>query len=348
MKPKVGVVLLNYNGSGLLRLTLESCLAAKTDVQWSYCVVDNGSQERDCATARVCVQKWQKQYPHVPGHFISTGENKGFSGGNNIGIRYFLQDPQITHVYLLNSDVVVADRWLELLLVEGADVTTPVTNAANAMQGIPVDIDPARDRTALETVRRFGAWRESVYAPEKVQAEHIIFFAVLLSRAVLEQVGLLDERFFPGNFEDDDYCLRLKQAGIPIWTMRGCYVHHWGSASFNKIQTQKAKKLFLENRRKLEQKWNIHWEDPGYALAESCRADMQHLLKTHSTDARAWALVDAGVHQVGERLRQACAAVDDLRNGERPYRELAEMMCNKVRIRIEKRMEPHKKGREKA
>lgn len=346
MPAKVGVVLLNYNGSGLLNLTLQSCLAAKTDVHWAYCVVDNGSMERDCAKARRYVQNLCKLYPHVEGTFISTGENKGFSGGNNVGIRHFLQDPEITHLYLLNSDVVVGDRWLDLLVEEGVPVCTPVTNAANSLQGVAVDIEPKRDHTALAPVRELAAWRLQVYGRTKMQTEQITFFAVLLERAVMEKVGLLDERFFPGNFEDDDYCLRLKEAHIPIQTARGCYVHHWGSAAFGKIQSKKARQLFLENRHRLEEKWNIRWEDPSYALAESCRVDMHYLVENHITDERAWNLVDAGMHQVGERLRQTCAVADDLRYGERPYRELAEMMYNKMRIRVEKRMGHSQTSRE--
>ena len=336
MNAKIGVILLNYNGSALLELTLRSCLAAKTGVRWAYCVIDNGSREEERDAARQCVETLQKQYPGVPGTFISTGKNKGFSGGNNVGIGFFMKDPGITHVYLLNSDVVVADEWLELLLAADADAATPVTNAANSLQGVAVDIAPSRDGTALPTVAAFAAWRQGVYGRAKVRAEQITFFAVLLSRWAIERVGMLDERFFPGNFEDDDYCLRLKEAGIPIWTVRGCYVHHWGSASFGKIQSKKARRLFLENRGRLEQKWNIRWEDPSYALAESCRADMRYLLENRIADERAWALVDAGIGDLGARLRQACGAVDDLRYGERPYRELAEMIKNKVELRVQK------------
>ena len=59
------------------------------------------------------------------------------------------------------------------------------------------------------------------------------FVCVLIRRAVIDAVGLLDERFtgeIDGEMvyggEDDDYCLRVRQAGMAIGVFDGCVVDH--------------------------------------------------------------------------------------------------------------------------
>jgi tetratricopeptide (TPR) repeat protein len=57
-------------------------------------------------------------------------------------------------------------------------------------------------------------------------------FCLLIKREVLERVGLLDERFGTGCFEDDDYCLRAVQAGFRAVIAREAFVHHYGGRTF--------------------------------------------------------------------------------------------------------------------
>lgn len=52
------------------------------------------------------------------------------------------------------------------------------------------------------------------------------FACVYIRRAVLEDVGSLDERFVPGAYEDDDYCRRAKLKGFRIGVANGCVVDH--------------------------------------------------------------------------------------------------------------------------
>src|SRR6185437_10799564 len=54
----------------------------------------------------------------------------------------------------------------------------------------------------------------------------VCFVAVLIPRRTIEAVGLLDERFTGYGCEDDDYCLRVRKAGLKIGIHDGCYVDH--------------------------------------------------------------------------------------------------------------------------
>lgn len=54
----------------------------------------------------------------------------------------------------------------------------------------------------------------------------VAFIAVLIPRRTIDTVGLLDENFTAYGSEDDDYCYRVRQAGLKIGIHDGCYVDH--------------------------------------------------------------------------------------------------------------------------
>ena len=49
---------------------------------------------------------------------------------------------------------------------------------------------------------------------------------VFIPRGTLETVGLLDDRFIGYGCDDDDYCLRVRKAGLKIGIFDGCFVDH--------------------------------------------------------------------------------------------------------------------------
>ena len=65
---------------------------------------------------------------------------------------------------------------------------------------------------------------------EKKQVSFITFCCVLLPRTVIEQVGYLDETLFM-YCEDVDYCIRLGQAGVPMWFLPDAVIHHKAGGS---------------------------------------------------------------------------------------------------------------------
>lgn len=56
----------------------------------------------------------------------------------------------------------------------------------------------------------------------------LIGFAILIKRQVLNIVGLLDEQFSPGNYEDDDYGLRVLKAGFQNVLVHNSFIIHLG------------------------------------------------------------------------------------------------------------------------
>ena len=79
-------------------------------------------------------------------------------------------------------------------------------------------------------------------------------FCVLMTRAVYESIGGLDERFGLGLFDDDDLAERARRAGFTLAVAHDLFIHHFGSRTFvgNGID---AAALLEENARRFADKW---------------------------------------------------------------------------------------------
>ena len=274
---KVGIVILNYNASKYLDITLYSICKSKTKLVYSIGVIDNGSTEVEKEKCFSIIKKYKEQYS-CDIKFFNEPNNLGFSGGNNVVIKYFLEMPDITHICLLNSDVIVTDNWLDYLIARDADVIGPVTNAAGNEQTIKGLSDVELEEASFESVNEYADYRHISFEGYTVESDLVTFFATLIKRQVIEKVGLLDEQFYPGSYEDDDYCVRILKNDFSIYIARDCYIHHFGSGSFSKLKMSDRKDIGIVNRERFEKKWNTPWKDRTWKLLLSCRQDVDFLL----------------------------------------------------------------------
>ncbi|HMD80775.1 MAG TPA: glycosyltransferase family 2 protein, partial [Anaerolineales bacterium] len=245
MNAKVGIVIVSYNASLAVRATLASLRQAKNDTASTVLLVDNASEDAQREGIYGAFQRHVTE-ERLSWRYVQQAKNLGFSGGNNVGIRRFLQENDISHICLLNSDVIVTDYWLDRLIDKQCDIVSPVTNKADSEQCVPVDYDLKLAECLDERAERLqgedfaklvkfaNCWYEA-WSGHVVEGD-ATFFCVLLSKAAVQQIGLLDEKFFPGGFEDDDYCLRARAFGYKVHLARDVFIHHWGSASFGQLQ----------------------------------------------------------------------------------------------------------------
>lgn len=281
---KVGIAIINYNSGKFLRVTLESLLKAECDTAYDVAVIDNGSEPSECKAAETFAAELRERHPDVKLDFVNAGKNLGFSGGNNVLIQRFLEDGDITHICLLNSDVYVTDHWLDYLVEKDRDVIGPVTNAAGNEQTIQIDYTASVDALTEQEIQTFAQRRHLAYRDYVTETDLVTFFATVIKREVIEKIGLLDEQFYPGSYEDDDYCVRICNAGYRIWIARDVFLHHFGSGSFAKLDMDNRKNIGNINRERFEKKWKKPWKDRTWKLLESCRQDMDYLLKADHMD----------------------------------------------------------------
>lgn len=164
--------------------------------------------------------------------------NGGFAYGNNEGIRPALQsnDPP-EYVWLLNPDTVVRPGALKALL-DFMDARPAVGIAGSRLEHS--DGSPQRSAfrfhgllSELDTALRFGPVSKLLsrwsVAPDvsadACPADWVSGASLMARRAVLEQVGLLDDGYFM-YFEETDLCLRARRAGWPCWYVPASRVVH--------------------------------------------------------------------------------------------------------------------------
>jgi glycosyltransferase involved in cell wall biosynthesis/GT2 family glycosyltransferase len=285
---KAGIVIVSFNASLAVRVTLASLGQAANKTAFEVILIDNASD----GSQRKAIRKAFDQHvseSRLTGSYIQSEENLGFAGGNNLGIKAFLNDPAITHVCLLNSDVIVSDYWLDRLVATKCPIVSPVTNKANSEQCVPVDYQVRLDNcldpeTGLlydlpyREINDFSQRWNKTWQGNLARAE-VTFFCVLLTRELIDRVGFLDENFYPGGYEDDDYCARVLACGIEIFLARDVFMHHFGSASFGNLQENYFNEKASKNREYLEKKYNFSWQSRYEKPIVSYAQDLAWALK---------------------------------------------------------------------
>jgi GT2 family glycosyltransferase len=216
VSPKVAIVVLNWNDA---QATL-ACLASVERMDYpnrSVIVVDNASTDGSA-----------RRFDDRDVDLVLNQTNLGFTGGVNVGIRRAM-DTGADYVWLLNSDATTRP-----------DVLSQLVAAAEADPRIglvsPVFHDPDRPDTPDVCLARFdpsariatqtadpdeaGHWQQDY--PDQVV---VLGTALLIRRALIEAIGVLDPQFF-AYVEDVDYCLRCHAAGFRVVAVPDAVVLH--------------------------------------------------------------------------------------------------------------------------
>jgi len=223
-QPLVALIVLTWNQRDLTLDCLDSLAALDYPAQrLEIIVVDNGSTDGTAQAVR-------ERYPTVT--VLETGENLGFAGGNNVGLRRALQG-EAEYVMLLNNDTVVQpDFASQLVAVAESDRSIGIVGPKMYFADPPDMIFAAGSLVLWDQGRLHhrGIWqRESevgpLYAEAAEDVDFVVGCGVLFRREVVEQVGLLDLRYYL-NYEDVDVCIRAHQAGYRVrYTPRAVLYH---------------------------------------------------------------------------------------------------------------------------
>lgn len=253
--PTVAVIVLTWNQRDL---TLD-CLASLDRLNYptdrlQVIVVDNGS--RDDTVAAI-----HSRFPQAT--ILENGDNLGFAEGNNVGIRHALQGAADC-IMLLNNDTEVDPQMLmhltqalyrnegigvvgpKMLYFDPPDVIWCAGNSINWWTGA--------------TARLQAEQKDSARADSEREVDFITACAVLLRREVIEQIGLLDARFFI-YYEETDWLVRAWRAGWHILYVPQARMWHKVSAAMGTTSPatdyyfNRNRLLFLSRHQHGPRKW---------------------------------------------------------------------------------------------
>jgi GT2 family glycosyltransferase/tetratricopeptide (TPR) repeat protein len=233
------IIILTHNELPYTRMCLDS-IRLSTDEPYELIVVDNASTDGTV--------EYLQTLPEIK--LIQNAQNLGFPKAVNQGI----QKSTGRQILLLNNDCIVPTAWLHRMVRALHNdpkiaLVGPCSNLVSGEQEVKVYYD---DLSGLDGF----AWDFGRTHDRNLEdTDRLVGFCLLIRRELIDKIGLLDERFGLGCFEDDDYCRRALLAGFRVVIARDAFVHHFGGQTFRASGVDFAA-LMEKNRRLFDAKWS--------------------------------------------------------------------------------------------
>jgi hypothetical protein len=213
-------------------------------------VADNGSTDGTQAAVRA-------QFPEVM--LVENGRNLGYAEGNNAGIRLAL-DLGADYVMLLNNDTEVDPAMVRELVAAGE--VHPDVGVLGPIIYYYADrrrIWCAGARVEWGIAEAILLRKDEIDADgrsEPVEVPFISGCALCAKRRAIEQVGLIDPRFFI-YYEELDWCERMRRAGFGLLLVPSAKVWHKISQAFS--QASPTTTYYMTRNRLLFLHKNLNW-----------------------------------------------------------------------------------------
>lgn len=234
----LSIIILNYKQKGLVKQCVKGIVFAQPQLSYEVIVVDNNSgddvlsmvqeifKERADQGSQQQALPISKSLLIPPIKVIDAKSNGGFAKGNNLGVQAAVGD----YVMILNPDIAVVPGALEKMVsymktdpkagIIGPKLINPDGSVQYSARRFPNFLTPLYRRTFFGRLpwakRSVDSYLMKDSTHQSAQEVDWLFGAcLLLSRPVLNKIGLLDERFFM-YFEDLDLCRRCWAAGYKV------------------------------------------------------------------------------------------------------------------------------------
>jgi GT2 family glycosyltransferase len=242
----ISIIIVNWNTRDILRECLQSVYKNIPSLEFEVIVVDNASSDSSPAMIKT-------QFPQVI--LVENLKNKGFAAANNHGMTV----AKGRYVLLLNSDTVVLDNAIVKTFAfadshsEAAVIGCRVLNPNRTLQPtcfmFPSLLNIFLGSTYLYKLfpksKFFGREQMTWWDRSDMREVDVVDGCfMLVRREAIDQVGLMDERFFMYG-EETDWCYRFKQAGWKVMFTPQAEIIHLGGQSSKQIRAKMLVQLRL-------------------------------------------------------------------------------------------------------
>ena len=231
-KLSIAVILVNWKKYNLTSKCIDS-LNKSNYKNFKIILVDNEYSEKSLIDLR---------NKHKELIVFKEKNNLGFAGGNNIGIRYALEN-DYDYIMLLNNDTEVKENFI-LPLVERIEKD----HSLGAVQPLILNFsNKSIIWNAGGKLNKFLGLTSTRLNNNKLNSS-IVFndftdwisgCCILIKSEILTKVGLLDEKFFT-YYEDVDWSLRMKSLGYDLGFVKESIIYHHGSSSSKNKKTKEG------------------------------------------------------------------------------------------------------------
>lgn len=207
-----------------------------TDIDYGVIVIDNAGNDE---TSLYLESLRRPENPSIS--IIRNEKNAGFVKAVNQGIA----SSDAGAFCVLNNDTVVTEGWLsEMMGVLNSSGDIGLVNpSSNTLGQRPLNGEPM-ELYAAKLKKESGKF---------VELGAAVGFCMLIKKEVISRIGLFDEIYGMGNFEDTDFSRRAVKEGYRCVRACGAYVYHRENLSFNRIKT--FEEDFKRNREIFEFRW---------------------------------------------------------------------------------------------
>jgi GT2 family glycosyltransferase len=215
---KVSVIIVNYNGKGLMRGCLQA-LERQSLGDFEAVIVDNASSDGSLYEIKKFLEKTSLASRI---NVIQVDHNLGFAGGNIKGLKYVEGE----YIALLNNDTEPDEKWLEEL-VKAMNTDPEIGICASKMIVHGSDIIDSAGNVFSTALKGFGAGeaQKSFLYNERRYIFGACGGAALYRRKMIEEIGFFDEDFFLIH-EDIDLNFRAQLNGWKVLYVPEAIVYH--------------------------------------------------------------------------------------------------------------------------
>ncbi|GAG62759.1 unnamed protein product [marine sediment metagenome] len=216
---KVSIIIVSYNSSKFIF----DCINSIRNQEYPYyeiIVVDNASIDNSVSLIK-------NNFPDI--QIYESSKNLGFAGAVNLGVNLSSGDI----IVLLNPDVVVKENWLltlteafqnEQVGVVGSiilDSNQSFIQHAGAVihkNGLTEHIELSFKEVSLtDNEKLMEKIKEKIKKEfEKTDIDYVTGASMAIRRSLWDKLCGFDEKYFPGYFEETDFCIKIKNLGYKV------------------------------------------------------------------------------------------------------------------------------------